>query len=159
MNFCMCWSTGLLYCKSISVWNLHVICYYISKWPGLELWPGSLHCVLGQGALLLQHLSPTRNINGYRRNPVATWQNAGGYLQWTSTPSRAIPFTSGYKFTGKSSSRASNYACFQGTDLSQEINQGEQVIYFVLYKEANTSGIAKYHWIINFRMLEIHFQA
>ena len=34
---------------------------------GFEPWPGTLCCVLGQGTLLSQCLSPPRCINGHRR--------------------------------------------------------------------------------------------
>ena len=34
---------------------------------GFEPWPGTLCCVLGQGTLLSQCLSPPRSINGYLR--------------------------------------------------------------------------------------------
>ena len=34
---------------------------------GFEPYPGTLSCVLGQGTLLSQYLSPPRWINGYRR--------------------------------------------------------------------------------------------
>ena len=49
---------------------------------------GSLCCVLGQEILLSQCLSPPRSINGYQQTVRETSRNAGGYLRWTSIPSR-----------------------------------------------------------------------
>ena len=57
---------------------------------GFEPWPG--HCVVffWQDTLLSQCLSPPRSINEYRRTVRKPDEMLGGYLQWTSIPSRRI---------------------------------------------------------------------
>ena len=49
---------------------------------------GSLCCVLGQDTLLSQCLSPPRNIIGYGKLLGKPGEMLGGYLRWTSIPSR-----------------------------------------------------------------------
>ena len=48
-----------------------------ARGSGFESWPGTLCCVLGQDTLLLQCLSPSRCINGYRQVVGETEQIAG----------------------------------------------------------------------------------
>ena len=71
-----------------------------TQWPSARWTPdqevrvralaGSLCCVLGQDTLLSQYLSPPRSINGYRQTVRETEPDKmlGGYLRWTSIPSR-----------------------------------------------------------------------
>ena len=47
-------------------WWLHgLVCCLRIQGSGFAPWPGTLCCVLGQGTLLSQCLSPPRSINGY----------------------------------------------------------------------------------------------
>ena len=59
------------------------VAQWLACWtPGSS--PGLSHCVVFLGKTLYSHSAspPPGSINGYRR------QNAGGYLRWTSIPSR-----------------------------------------------------------------------
>ena len=58
------------------------------EWSKFEHWPGSLCCVLGQGTLLSQCLSPPRSKWVLMNCQGNSTKMLGDYLRWTSFPSR-----------------------------------------------------------------------